>query len=89
METTEARSYYKAQYLQEIAGASFGESPSFEEWICLKAMRFENQLKLKNNCVKITNKKYVKKGYLAAMATMGVDYDDAQEYWESYEASQH
>ena len=35
------------------------------------------------------NKEDVKKGYLAAMATMGIDANDAREYWESYEASQH
>ena len=35
------------------------------------------------------NKEDVKKGYLAAMATMEVNSQDAEQYWESYESSQH
>ena len=35
------------------------------------------------------NKEDVKKGYLAAMATMEVSPQDAEQYWESYEGSQH
>ena len=34
------------------------------------------------------NKEDVKKGYIAAMVTMGVDAQDADKYWESYERSQ-
>ena len=35
------------------------------------------------------NKEDVKKGYLAAMATMEVEPMYAEQYWESYEASQY
>ena len=35
------------------------------------------------------NKEDVKKGYLAAMATMEVEPEYAEQYWESYESSQH
>jgi hypothetical protein len=35
------------------------------------------------------NKEDVKKGYLAAMATMNVGDQDAEEYWNSYASSQH
>ena len=35
------------------------------------------------------SKEDVKKGYLAAMATMEVEPEYAEQYWESYESSQH
>ena len=35
------------------------------------------------------NKEDVKKGYLAAMATMEVEPEYAEQYWESYESSQY